>query len=319
MTFKITTTSTENNTLKQVTEVTYRPGTVADSYTVFKLFEETLADLSRRLGSTEPTSWQDPAALERMWQERRSLYEHLARSAAHFWLAFSASQVIGFGRSILRDGLLELTEFFVRPDQQARGVGQELLLRVFPKAEVAQRSVIASTDIPAQVLYLKAGAYPRFPIYYFWRTPTPALVATDLSFEPITASSKNLAILGKLDRAIIGHRRDIDHEWLLTQRQGYLYYRQGQPAGYGYAGLRNGPFALLHPGDFPAVLAHAEDEAAANGWNHFGLEVPMVNRTAVDYLLTRNFRMDSFMTIFMSDLPFGRFENYILTSPPLFL
>jgi hypothetical protein len=144
-------------------------------------------------------------------------------------------------------------------------------------------------------------------------------MATDLTFEPITASSKNLAALGELDRVIIGHRRDIDHEWLLTQRQGYLYYRHGQPTGYGYVGLRNGPFALLNPGDFPAVLAHAENEAAAKGQDHFGLEVPMVNRAVVDYLLVRNFRMDSFMALFMSDLPFGRFENYILTSPPFFL
>ncbi len=300
-------------------KITYRPGTAADSYSVFKLFEETLADLSRRLGSTEPTSWQDPAALEQMWQERRSLYEHLARTAAHFWLAEKASQLIGFGRSILRDGMLELTEFFVRPDQQARGVGQELLRRVFPAAGASPRSIIASTDLPAQVRYLKAGVYPRFPIYYFWRTPAADPIASDLIFEPITASPKTLAALAELDRTIIGHRRDTDHEWLLTQRQGYLYYRRGQPAGYGYAGLRNGPFALLNPGDFPAVLAHAENDSAAKGREHFGLEVPMVNRAAVDYLLARNFRMDSFIAIFMNDRPFGRFENYIITCPPFFL
>lgn len=266
-----------------MTEITYHPGTAADSYSVFKLFEETLADLSRRLGSTEPTSWQDPAALEQMWQERRSLYEHLACTAAHFWLAEKAGQIIGFGRSIRRDGMLELTEFFVRPDQQAQGVGYELLLRTFPAA-TGRRFIIASTDIPAQVRYLKAGVYPRFPIYYFWRTPAVTPVATDLVFEPITASPKILAALGKLDRGIIGHRRDLDHKWLLTQRQGYLYYRQRQPAGYGYVGLRNGPFALLNPGDFPAVLAHAENDAATNGRDHFGLEVPMVNQAAVDYL-----------------------------------
>lgn len=302
-----------------MTEITYRPGTAADSYSVFKLFEETLADLSRRLGSSEATSWQDPAALEQMWQERRCLYEHLACTAAHFWLAEKAGQLIGFGRSIRRDGMLELTEFFVRPDQQAQGVGYELLRRAFPVTGAARRSIIASTDIRAQVRYLKAGIYPRFPIYYFWRTPAVTPVATDLTFEPLTASPETLAALADLDRGIIGHRRDIDHEWLLTQRQGYLYYRQGQLVGYGYAGLRNGPFALLNPGDFPAVLAHAENDAAANGRDHFGLEVPMVNRAAVDYLLARNFRLDSFIAIFMSDLPFGRFENYITTSPPFFL
>jgi hypothetical protein len=87
-----------------MTSITYRPATFDDSYTVFKIFDETLADLSRRLGFTEPTSFSDPAALERMWPERRSLYEHLARTADRFWLAERSGQAIGFARSIVRDG-----------------------------------------------------------------------------------------------------------------------------------------------------------------------------------------------------------------------
>jgi hypothetical protein len=47
--------------------------------------------------------------------------------------------------------------------------------------------------------------------------------------------------------------------------------------------------------------------------------LPMVNRAAVDYLLGRGFWMDSFVALFMSDASFGRFDNYIVTSPPFFL
>jgi hypothetical protein len=65
-------------------------------------------------------------------------------------------------------------------------------------------------------------------------------------------------------------------------------------------------------------LARAETEAAKDG-REFGLEVPMVNRAAVDYLLAHGFHMDSFMALSMSDVPFGKFENYIVTSPPFFL
>jgi hypothetical protein len=39
--------------------------------------------------------------------------------------------------------------------------------------------------------------------------------------------------------------------------------------------------ALLDKGDLPAVLAHAESEAAAQGRAEFGAEVPMVNQVAV--------------------------------------
>ncbi len=43
-----------------------------------------------------------------MWEERRSLYERLTHTAEHFWLAEREGRVIGFSRSILRDGLLQL-------------------------------------------------------------------------------------------------------------------------------------------------------------------------------------------------------------------
>jgi hypothetical protein len=66
-------------------------------------------------------------------------------------------------------------------------------------------------------------------------------------------------------------------------------------------------------------MAHAESQAAANGRDHFGLEVPMTNRIAIDYLLARRCRIESFTALFMSDAPFGQFEHYIVTSPPFFL
>jgi ribosomal protein S18 acetylase RimI-like enzyme len=298
--------------------LSFRPGTPGDSYAVFRIFEETLADLNSRLGSNVSTSASNPLALARMWEERRSLYDHLARTAERFWLAERQGRVIGFARSILRDGVRELTELFVRPGQQSAGVGRELLVRAFPAEGAAYRSIIASPDSRAQALYLKAGLYPRFPVYYFGRMPQRVRVNTDLEFEPVRASREVLQTLGSLDELLLGYRRDVDHTWLLGNRQGYLYYRRGQPAGYGYVGQRSGPFALLEAGDFPAVLAHAECQAAIRG-GQFGLEVPTVNQAAVEYLLGRGYRLDSFVAVFMSDRPFGSFESYILTSPPFFV
>jgi hypothetical protein len=253
-----------------------------------------------------------------MWEERRSLYEHLARTAEHFWLAERDGQLVGFSRSVLRGGVRELTELFVLPGEQSSGLGRELLARSFAADGANHRSVIASADFRAQALYLKTGVYPRFPIYYFGRAPESVRVIADLSFEPITASPENLKTLGELDETLLGHRRDVDHAWFSTDRQGYFYHRDGQPVGYGYLGVRNGPFALLDANDFPAVLAHAESQAAAKGRDEFGVEVPMVNQAAVDHLLARGFRIDSFMALLMNDAPFGKFENYIFTSPPFF-
>jgi GNAT superfamily N-acetyltransferase len=312
-------TTMKSNSTDSRTPLTFRPGSVADSYAVFRVFEETLADLNRRFGSTTPTSWQDPEALERMWVERRSLYEHLAQTSERFWVAEQDDRIVGFSRTILQDGVRELTELFVLPGVQSGGVGRELLARAFPTKKTKHRSVISSADVRAQALYIKAGIYPRFPIYYFGRKPEAVSVTTDLVFEPISASPENLEILASLDRSLLEYRRDVTHAWLLGDRQGYVYYQDDLPVGYGYVGARNGPFALIDDRDFPVVLAHAESEAAKDGRGEFGLEIPMINHAAVDYLLGRGFHMDSFMAISMSDVPFGRFENYIVSSPPFFL
>jgi hypothetical protein len=128
-----------------------------------------------------------------------------------------------------------------------------------------------------------------------------------------------VAELARIDQAVLGHTRAADHAWLTEQRQLFLYRRAGGVVGYGYVGPNNGPMALLDPADFPAVLAHAESSAHARGAAEAGFEVPMINGAAVDYLLRRGFRMDDFFAFFMTEAPFGRFEQYICTSPPFFM
>jgi len=305
--------------MTQESKTIYRLGTEADSYAVFTVFERTLADLVKRMGSNALTSIANPEALTRMWKERQPLFEHLARTANQFWVAERDGEVIGFARSIVRGNVRELTEFFVLPEVQSGGIGSELIQRAFPFDGIEHRSIIATADFRAQALYLKSGVYPRFPIYYFGRQPEVVDISSDLTFEPIKNSLENLKILGILDETLLGFQRDVDHSWLLNDRQGFIYLRQGQPVGYGYLGLRNGPFALLDGNDFPVVLGHAETQAASNGQDEFGIEVPMVNQIVVDYLLDRKFRLDSFIAVVMNNKPFGKFENYLITSPPLFI
>jgi hypothetical protein len=98
----------------------------------------------------------------------------------------------------------------VLPEVQSANVGRELLARAFPLSDwVTNRSIIATTDLRAQARYLKAGVFPRFPIYYFWRQPESVVVATDLAF--VKAEAAAMTILGDIDEAILGFRREIDH------------------------------------------------------------------------------------------------------------
>ena len=300
--------------------LTFRPGIPDDSRAVYDVFTQTTADLERRMGTPDSENfWTDQAFISDYWERRQSLFDHLTRTAEHFWVAENYGQIIGYARSTLHDGVRELIEFFVLPGHQARGVGRELLARSFPASGARRRAIIATTDMRALARYLKSGVYPRFPIYYIYRKPQPVEIDTDLIFSSVTAAPETLAALRVIDNAILGFERDADHEFLLNDRQPYLYYRGDRVVGYGYFGKGTGPIALLDESDFPAVLARGESEAAARNEENFGMQVPLINRAAVDYLLGRGFQLEAFTVFFMSDEPFGKFENYILTSPPFFM
>lgn len=298
--------------------ITYRPGALDDSKTVFDIFQTSLTDFGQRAGLMPITGGDDPAVIASLWDTRKPLFDHLTRTAEQFWIAEQDGRAVGYARAILRDGVRELTEFFVLPGRQSGGIGRELLARTFLPDGAKHRVIVATTDSRALARYLKAGVYPRFPIYYFSRRPEPAIVPTDLTFEPLAESPDTFDALREIDLVLFGHRRDIDHAWLMNDRNGFIYRRNGQVVGYGYTGGRRGPFALLDAADFPAVLAHAESCVHALGLDAAGFEVPLVNAAAVQYLLSRGYQLDTFFAFFMTDAPFGKFENYIAASPPFF-
>lgn len=312
-----------NSGMVQKIDPTYkfRQGTPEDSYTVLEILYHSLMDLNRRSGLLPENEQVALDEVERAWEGSRSFFEHLAQTAESFWVVEKESRPIGYARSILRSGMRELTELFILPGRQSAGLGRELMRLVFPPPSegVEHRCIIATTDLRGLVLYLRSGVYPRFPIYFFGRKPDLRIVDSDLEMLPISNSEENLNIIGGIDEIVLGHRRDEDHRWFLSSRQGYLYVQGESPVGYGYVGQDSGPFALLEADDIPAVLAHAENQAAEIGVEYFGFQVPMINKQAVDILLEWKYRMEPLFYFFMSDQPFGKFENYIFTNPIYFL
>ena len=297
---------------------TYRRGTEADSFQVFQIFIASVKDLGDRLGVMTITGGEDPQILDSLWVTRESMFTHLANTADQFWIAEEGRRPVGYARSVRRGPILELTEFFVQPDSQSVGIGRELLSRAFPRGDEKYRAVVATLDDRALVRYLKAGVYPRFPLKTFSKIPELRPLDPGLDPVPMADSPATVEALDTLDRKVLGHTRPQDHRWLQSQRAGFLYYHQGELVGYGYVGQNNGPFVVVAPGQLPAMLAHGESMAVGR-WSKFGVEVPLINTTAVDYLLANGFRMDAFTAVFMVNQPFGKFENYIFFSPPFFL
>ncbi len=297
--------------------ITYREATIEDSFPVFKVFLKSIMDYSERMNVQAITGGNDPAKLASIWERRKPLFEFLARDASQFWVAERDGEILGYARTIEHDGLQELTEFFVAPNQQSAGVGSGLLSRAFANNGARYRTIIATLDERALHRYMTMGVYGRFILKYFSRQAETVTMDTDLRVEPLDLTL-HLEALNRIDREIIGHARGSIHEWLAGVRDGFVYTRNGVVTGYGYLGDGNGPFAVLDDDDFPAALAHAESLMAEKG-EEFGVSVPLVNKKAVDHLVARKYKIDSFSAILMSNVPFGKFENYLNFAPEFFL
>jgi hypothetical protein len=301
-----------------VANVRYREVEEADLPRLADILVAAVDDFGRRTNVIANSTAGDTA--EMAWERRRSLWEHLHRTAEASWVAVREGRLVGYARTINRGGLRELTEYFVLPGEQSAGIGGELLARAFPTEGAAHRVIVATSDLPALSRYLRTGLAGRFPIYTFEGSPSDEAELPDgLAAERLDRSPAAIELLAAVDVDVLGHRRDVDHEWLLGERRGWLYRRAANVVGYGYHGDWQGPFAVLDEADMTAVLAHAEVEARRDGRAELAFEVPLVNKAAVGWLLARRYRMNPFFTFLLSDEPFGAFERYIHTSPPVFL
>jgi len=297
--------------------ITYRRGTIEDSYSVFQIFVRTLMDYSERMNVMAITGGNDPQVLEPLWKMRKPMFDYLVKDAAQFWVAESEGEIIAYARSIEHNSMQELTEFFVSPHQQSSGVGRELLARAFSKSEARYRTIIATLDERALYRYMKLGVYGRFPLKYFYRKAEQVKLETDLKIERMQLEL-HLDDINRIDREILNHTRQSQHQWIASTRAGFVYQRDDKIVGYGYVGSSSGPFAVLDENDFPAVLAHAESLMAKRG-EEFGAESPLINQKAIQYFIEHKYQIDSFSTIFMSNEPFGKFQNYLCFSPEFFM
>jgi sirohydrochlorin ferrochelatase len=129
------------------------------------------------------------------------------------------------------------------------------------------------------------------------------------------------AAVAAIEDEVLGFPRTPDEITLLLEhREGYLYRRGNEIAGYAFVGVGgSGPIAALVPERLPDILCHVETRAAAIGVERIELEVPAVNAVAVRHLLGRGFRIDPWINYLMANRPFGQFDRFIGFSPPLFL
>jgi GNAT superfamily N-acetyltransferase len=319
--------------------VDYRPPRPEELADCVLVWHASVNDYMTRLGHPLPPPVLDPAL---------RLGEHLlATDPGHFQVAVKSSpggrreRIVGFGIGLQREHVWFLSQLYVLPGDQHRGIGRALLSLVLPSAPEAgvadidrRPGVLATCSDSAQpisnALYGKLGIVPRLPVFNLVGRPTLPLTLPPLpdgieavALEPPELiSHRNPAAPGKaelcqtidaIDRDVLGYAHQPDHVFLRVQgRTGFLYQTAaGKPLGYGYSSHvgRFGPVALLDETLTAPVIGHLmraiEPRGATSVW------VPGANDRAMVALLRAGLRIEGFPAMFCWTRPFAAFERYL--------
>lgn len=298
-----------------------RTATAADLPAAFAVFRRSLFDYLHRIGMVTAEEAANPQ-IDEPWSRQRHWIEHLSATAAESWVAEDAAgRVIGWALSVERDGVLELTHFFVEPGVQAAGLGRALLDRAFPRDRGRHRVIIATQDPAAVSLYLRSGVGHVATSVELARRPEPRSVETDLALERLAPGDVAVTAIGDLEARLLGHRRDLDIAFLLRHRPAWLARRAGEPVGFAFGaeGADTGPIAALDAGDLPALLDLVESDAAQRGLDSLSFVVPMTNRVALGHLLARRFRIDPFYVMVLGDESTMALDRWVHTGPEFIL
>lgn len=218
-------------------QISLRRGGMDDEYATFEVMRRTMGQ-------------------EMAWSHHAPARRHLQNTAcASFWIAeekqrFTSARVVGYARSVVREGVWSLTEFFVLPSHHRQGIGNALLACCREEGErfgADTRLILASQHAGADSLYIrKLACYPRLPMLMLvgplakLRRPAsagPRIVDTGISAaegdspsdagesdeillaEPFVLTSEVSSALDALDRKIVGYARPLEHPFW-TQEMG---------------------------------------------------------------------------------------------------
>ncbi len=255
----------------------------------------------------------------------------------------SPDQIVGFGIALQRDHVWFLSQLYVLPQEQGRGIGRALLTRILPSlpplgaqdtaADLRPGVLATCTDSAQPVsngMYARFGIVPRLPVFNLVGTARPSILPTlpdGIDVTPFAEVERQghgapgsesgpawLAdTIAAIDRDALGYAHPEDHAYLRANgRSGFLYRTSdGRPIGYGYhseAG-RFGPVALLDETLIAPVIGHLLTTIQARGATT--VWVPGANDRAMVAFLRAGLRIEGFPAQLCWTRPFAAFDRYL--------
>jgi GNAT superfamily N-acetyltransferase len=295
-------------------DITYRPARFDDLEEAERVVQEAGNALRMRHGRPRPSP--PPVAFPKFC---------LAADPDGLWVGQQGGTIVGIGFSWMTESFWFLSQLFVRPETQAKGVGQALLSKTLIQAErnrATNRALITPAyNTTSTGLYLNNGFYPREPLY---RMAAPAqAVAQKLGHAgydttPMAPWPEPAEWTGRIDRELFGFRRDLHHRFLLggDAAQAVRIERAGAAAGYAYISAEGhvGPLAIAPEADAGAVVITAVRCALESGTSRVSMIVPGRADVVMRAVLALGFRIEEPYVV-MAARPFGNWRNYLPRTP----
>lgn len=296
-------------------DITYRPAKFEDLEDAERVAQEAGNELRVRHGG-RPSSAPPAIAFPKFW---------LAEDPEGLWVAEDGDTIVGFGFSWMTEKFWCLSQLFVRPEMQSKGIGQALLSKTLMQAErkgAADCALITfAYNIASTGLYLKNGLYPREALN---RMAAPAqtvaqnLRHADYGITPIGPWPASRGWMAEIDEALLGFRRDLLHKFLLdaVAARPVRIEQAGGTAGYAYISAHGhiGPLAIAPGADAKAVARAALRCSLESSPSGVSMFVPGQADVVMQALLALGFRIQE-PYVLMASRPFGDWRNYLPRNP----
>jgi GNAT superfamily N-acetyltransferase len=259
----------------------------------------------------------------------------LAQDPSGLWVAVDGDTIVGFGFSWMTEKFWFLSQLFVRPERQAKGIGQALLSKTLMQAErigAANRALITPAYNTASTgLYLKNGLYPREPLYRMaaqahavaQHPPDTGYDITPIAPWPESGEWPAGKWIGRIDQELLGFGRNLHHQFLLAGFAAHDFAAHavriehaGRAAGYAYISVQGhvGPLAIAPDADAKTVVTTALRCALEGGARQVSMIVPGRAEIVMQTALALGFRIEE-PYVLMAWRPFGNWCNYLPGAP----